>query len=77
MKYDYCSGVPVLGTKTELDLALDRHRKVQEEKVKSKHNLPKNEFQIKLSEISGRLNKVIKVLISEVITFYLMFFRLT
>merc|ERR1712123_286938 len=57
IKWSNRNGVPVLGTKTELDIALDRHRRVQEEKGKSKHNLPKNEFQIKLSEISGRLNK--------------------
>jgi len=57
IKWTNKKGISMLSAKTELDLALDRHRKVQEEKEKRKHKLPKNEFQRKLSEISGRLDK--------------------
>ena len=48
----------MLSSKTELELAMDRHRRVQDEKEKRKQKLPKNEFQRKLSEISGRLTEV-------------------
>ena len=48
----------MLGARTELDMALDRNRRIQEEKSRTKQSFPKNEFQLKLSEISGRLNKV-------------------
>eukprot|EP00090_Calanus_glacialis_P025686 TRINITY_DN4025_c0_g1_i1.p1 TRINITY_DN4025_c0_g1~~TRINITY_DN4025_c0_g1_i1.p1 ORF type:complete len:218 (-),score=84.17 TRINITY_DN4025_c0_g1_i1:96-749(-) len=57
IKWTNKNGIPVLSSKTELEIAMDRHRRVQEEKEKRKQKLPKNEFQRKLSEISGRLTE--------------------
>merc|ERR1711915_150296 len=51
------SGISVLSSKSELDIALDKHKKVQEEKEKRRQKGVKNEFQQKLTEISGRLNQ--------------------
>ena len=48
----------MLSSKTELEIAMDRHRRVQEEKEKRKQKLSRNEFQRKLSDISGRLSEV-------------------